>query len=211
MARKSITQSKEDALLFLNDVGSTKDQFTAPSFDAIAKALVDIGNLYAEKMKENFNAVDSVSGGQGIDSIKPLDVQILGNVYSIDIEAAAYLSFVDAGVNGWAMDRNAPYTFKTHGVLLNSPMVQSVKAYLLREGKMGTDRSKRPISQKERTRQTLTTNPTDRQAMSMAFMIKRMGIKPRLAIQKTATDMEQLISDNFSAALRIDIINNILP
>ncbi len=211
MGRQSISSAKEQALMFLNDIGSDKNSFGTPSFIELEAALVKIGHMYAENMKENFNAVDSVSEGQGIDSIKPLDVEIFGKIYSIDIEAATYLSFVDAGVNGWAMDRNAPYSFKTKGILLSSPMVQSVKAYLLREGKMGTDKTKRPASQKESTRQKLTTNPTDRQAMSVAYMIKRMGIKPRFAIQKTKTDMEKVISENFSAALRIDIINNILP
>jgi len=211
MARGTISQAKEQALMFLNDIGSEGSNFKKPSFTELEEALVRVGYMYAEKMKENFNAADSVSGGQGIDSIHPLEVKIFGNVYSIDIQAATYLSFVDAGVNGWAKDRNAPFTFKTKGVLLESPMVQSVKAYLMREGKMGTDKSKKPSSQKERKRQLLTTNPTDRQAMSMAYMIKRMGIKPRFAIQKTKTDMEQIIMDNFSHALRIDLINNILP
>ncbi len=209
--RNKITNSNQSVTLdFLDDIGESSNSFSPQSFDAVVMKLVQIGNMYAEMIKDNFNKADAVSGGAGIDSIKPLDVQIMGNVYSIDIQAADYLSFVDAGVNGWASSRNAPYSFKTHGVDPESEMVASIKAYLVREGKMGTDTTKKPASTKEFKRRSIGTSVETRQAVTMAYMIKRSGIKPRHAIQSAEVEMTKMISENFAAALRVDIINNLI-
>jgi len=209
--RGKITNSNQSVTLdFLNDIGDSSDTFEAPSFDALTMKLIQVGQMYADLIKDKFNKADSVSGGQGIDSIKPLDVQIMGNVYSIDIQAADYLAFVDAGVNGWASSRNAPFSFKTHGVDPESEMVESIKAYLIREGKMGMDITKKPMSTKEAKRQSIT-DETTRKAVTAAFMVKRMGIKPRHAIQQAEIEMTKVISENFAAALRVDIINNLIP
>lgn len=209
--RRKITNSNESVTLdFLNDIGESSGSFAPPSFDEVVMKLVQIGQMYADLIKDKFNKADAISGGKGVDSIKPLDVQIMGTVYTIDIQAADYLAFVDAGVNGWASSRNSPYSFKTHGVDPESEMVASIKAYLVREGKMGTDKTKKSDSTKEYKRRSIGTSVETRQAVTMAYMIKRSGIKPRHAIRLAETEMTKIISENFASALRVDIINNLI-
>ena len=201
-------------LAFLDNIGQSRESFTDAEFTGVAKAIVKVANLYADLIRKNFNQSDAVSSGRGVDSIQPLEIEYNGKVFSIKIQAKDYLQFVSAGVNGVVQDRGSIYSFRNYGT--PDSMVQNVKDWLIREGKMG--KAKKigkekivPVSQKERRRMNLSRQKIeDITARSAAYMIKRQGIKGNFAIERATDDMTRIISSQLSAALRADIIRNIV-
>lgn len=195
---------------FLDMIGESKKAYTAPKFDAVAESLAYLGAKYVELLAKEMDIKDAVSSGKGAGSIQALDVQIFGGVYTIDIEAAKFLTFIDEGVKGWGSSANAPnspYQFKTKGVNPQSAMVKSVKAWLLREGKISRN-TKVSVSAREARRKRITDAST-KAAISAAYMIKRQGIKPTHFWRDATAKLDALIKDEFSAALKVDIINNL--
>ena len=204
--------SKNVDLDRLDFVGESKSSFTEAEFTGVAKAIVQVANLYCDLIRKNFNQVDAVSSGAGDKSLKPLELEYNDKVFSIKIQAKDYLQFVSAGVNGVVQDRGSIYSFRNYST--PDSMVQNVKDWLIREGEMGAkmqERGMKPVSQKEKKRIALSRQKIeDITARSAAYMIKRQGIKGNFAIERATDDMTRIISSQLSAALRADIIRNIV-
>jgi hypothetical protein len=195
-------------LLLLDQIGESKANFTEDNFKGLAAAIVKAANLFADKMRDNFNKANAISSGEGVDSIKPLELEYDGKTFTIKIEAKDYLKFVSAGVNGVVQSRGSIYSFKNYGT--PKAMVDRVEKWLIREGKMGEDKRKKPVNNKERQRQRLSLEQiTRKKARSVSYMIKRQGIKPVHAIENATTEMEKIVMQHCSAALKVDIINSL--
>lgn len=209
MARRTISSAQGRAINdgFLDLIGDDRGLYEPVTLDAIATSLAYVGAVYAEKLKKEMVVKDVDSSGQGSDSIKSRDVKIMGQVYSVEIEANDYLKFVNDGVDGWANPRGGKYQFKTKGVDPNGEMVRSIKAWLIREKKISRVRL-RPVSNRESKRARITDANT-KAAISAAYMIKRQGIKPTKFWEAATAQMDKIIQDEFSAALQVDIIENI--
>lgn len=189
---------------FLDLLGEDKSLSEEVQLNDTANTLVQLAAIYAGKIAEKADKVDASSSGKMQDSIRPTEVEYNGSVYSIGIEAKDYLSYVDAGVNGWAVNRGSVYSFKTKGVNPQGDMVKSIKEYLKREG--NSSRNKYKITAREKKgMDALTKN-----AVTVAYMIKRQGIKPKHFLRDATTEMEVVIRNELGAAFRIDVINNII-
>lgn len=168
----------------------------------IVQLAANYANLIATKINENTN--DVASSGALADSVRPTELEFDGVTYTIKVQAKDYVSFVDAGVNGWAVNRGSVYSFKTKGVDHNGEMVKSVKAYLEREGA-----SARNVKVGISKRENKGMSADDRNAITAAYMIKRQGIEPKRFLSDATSEMEVIIKSEFGAAFKIDLINNL--
>jgi hypothetical protein len=192
----------------LDLIGEDKSGYQVIELNDLAETMAWLGALYVQKLTENLNKADATSSGKLADSIIPLDVKIFGSVYTVEIEAAKYAKFLDEGVDGWAKSRGSQYQFKTKGVDPKGEMVKEVKAWLMREGRMSRN-VKTQLSNRE-TKQKSIVDASTRQAISVAYMIKRQGIKPTHFWKDTARQMKSIVEVELGKALKVDIINSIV-
>jgi len=209
MAR-SISQAQ---LHFLegNDIdlmGESQQSFQPIKLNDLADTLTYLAALYTEKLADSLNKADATSSGALADSIIPLDVKVFGSVYTVEIQAATYAKFIDEGVDGWAKSRGSQYKFKTKGVDPNGEMVKSIKAWLLREGSFSQN-VRTQLSKRESRQQSITDSAT-RKSISVAYMIKRQGIKPTRFWGNATKGMKQIVEQELAKALKVDIINSIV-
>jgi len=209
MAR-SISQAQ---LHFLNGdqidlLGEEQQDFKPIKLTDLADTMAWLAALYTQKLAENLNKADATSSGFLADSIIPLDVKVLGSVYTVEIQAATYAKFIDDGVDGWAKSRGSKYKFKTKGVDPQGEMVKSVRAWLIREG--GFSRNVRTQLSKRETKQKRITDSMTQRAVSVAYMIKRQGIKPTRFWSNTTKEMKRIVEIELGKALKVDIINSIV-
>ena len=207
MAR-SISQAQ---LHFLegNDIDLMGEEQIKPiKLNDLADTMAYLAALYTQKLAESLNKADATSSGFLADSIIPLDVKILGSVYTVEIQAATYAKFIDEGVDGWAKSRGSQYKFKSKGVDPNGEMVKSVKAWLLREGSFSQN-VRTQLSKRESRQQSITDSAT-RKSISVAYMIKRQGIRPTKFWSNTTKDMARVVEMELAKALKVDIINSIV-
>ncbi len=192
----------------LDLIGDSKKLYQPVRLDDVAETLLYVAGRYAEEMANAMNRKDVVSSGKGADSITIQDVEIMGSLYSVSIEANKYLSFVNDGVDGWAQSVGGKYAFKTKGVDPKGKMVKSIRQWLIREGKISRNMNYKPLTNREKKQKTIT-DTTTREAMRTAFMIKRQGIKPRGFFEEAKAKMQAEVEREFKAAIKVDIINNL--
>ena len=192
----------------LDLMGEGQKSYQSIKFNDLANTLEYLAALYTQKLGESLAKSDSSSSGFLADSIIPLDVKILGSVYTVEIQAATYAKFIDEGVDGWAKSRGSQYKFKTRGVDPQGEMVASVKEWLLREG--GMSRAvKTQLSTREKKQQKIS-DPVTQRAISVAYMIKRQGIAKTNFWSNTTRDMTKIVEIELGKALQVDIINTIV-
>lgn len=189
---------------FFDLLGQDSQSFEEVRLTDTAKTIVQLAANYANLIVEKLNQKDAASSGALADSVQPTELEFDGVTYTIKVQAKDYISFVDAGVNGWAVNRGSVYSFKTKGVDPNGEMVKSVKAYLKREGA-----SARNVKVGISKRENKGMSADDRNAITAAYMIKRQGIEPKRFLSDATSEMEVIIKSEFGAAFKIDLINNL--
>jgi len=201
-----IGQINKSDVIFLESLGSTA--FEEPKFNNIADKLAKLAAQYSLRIIDEIEKKDVASSGGLSDSIKPTTVTHKGKIFTVGIKAKDYASYTDEGVSGWALDRGSRFKFKTKGVDPKGAMVKSIKDWMQREGKSARN-VKVSVTQRERKGKQIK-DATTTAAVSMAYMIKRMGIKPRHFWRDASKGFEVVIQNELGAALKIDIINNII-
>lgn len=209
MPKTTITSAQNKAIDagFIDLMGESKDAYKPVTFTQLAASIEYLALQYTDRLKKSLRDKDADSSGSLSDSILARDVVILGSMYTVEIEANKYADFIDEGVNGWANSRGSKYSFRTKGVDPASDMVKNIKAWLMREGNISSVKLK-SISSRETKRQSITDAST-KAAVSTAFMIKRQGIAPTNFWSAVTTDMKRVFANELSAAVRIDIIENL--
>jgi hypothetical protein len=184
---------------WLEDSGTANSEFVAVGTQ---DKLTQLAAQYSIALAKKLGDVDASSSGELADSIQPLSIQVKENIFYVDIVAANYASFIDEGVDGWAKSRGSRFKFKTRGVDPKGEMVKSVKDYLVRENKIS--QSKYAVLNKK-------NKVKDRQiqaATTVAYMIKRMGIKATHFWRDATTEFSSIVEKELGMAVKIDIINN---
>jgi hypothetical protein len=209
MARKTISSAQLHAINsgYLDLMGEENGTLKAVRLGDLADTLVYLGALYSQKLSDSLTKSNSSSSGEGADSIIPQDVKIFGSIYTVEISANKYLTFIDEGVDGWFKSRGSKHKFKTKGVDPNGAMVKAVKAWLIREGSFVRN-IKMPSTKREAQQKSIRDAST-RQAISTAYMIKRQGIKPTHFWRDATKEMRAIVDMELGKALKVDIINNI--
>jgi hypothetical protein len=184
---------------WLEDSGTANSEFVAVGTQ---DKLTQLAAQYSIALAKKLGDVDASSSGDLADSIQPLSIQVKENIFYVDIVAAKYASFIDEGVDGWANSRGSRFKFKTRGVDPKGAMVKSIKDYLVRENKIS--QSKYAVLNKK-------SKVRDRQiqaATTVAYMIKRMGIKATHFWRDATTEFSSIVEKELGMAVKIDIINN---
>jgi len=192
---------------FLELLGESKSDNIVVRFTEIEDTVMRMGLGYAQAMADALDASDAVSSGKGQDSLRATDLRVTENSVEVSVEGLAYLEFIDKGVNGWKVDKNGKYQFKTKGIDPQGAMVRSVMDWLKRE-KSFNARGYKPISNKEKRRSTIKDTQLQR-AVSTAYMIKRNGIRPINFIKDATNEVIRTFEKELADALRYDIITNV--
>ena len=183
--------------------------YQAIDLSDIKNTLVAIAGAYVGLLHDNANSKDVKSSGDMIENIKPTKVETTDTGYSIGITAPDYASYQDEGVNGWKINRNSRFSFKTKGVNPDGAMVASVKQWIQREG-LSARNVKKAVTNREARGQKML-DATTKAAVTASYFIKKKGIKPTHFWRDATNEINAYIEQELSIATKIDIINNLYP
>jgi hypothetical protein len=173
-------------------------------FIDLQSTLEQLAAIYIGLINDKMDEKDVSSSGKMQTSIKASEVTQTGNNFEIGIFAPDYASYQDEGVNGWAVNRGSRFQFRTKGV--SPDMLKSVKDWLQREGK-----SARNVKQGISKREVRGMDALSQRANTVAFMIKRQGLKPTHFWKEATDDLNRYFEEEVGNAIKVDIVNNILP
>jgi hypothetical protein len=175
----------------------------------IQNTLVNIAAAYVGLIHENATNKDVVSSGNMIEDIQATDITKTENGYSIGITAPDYATYQDEGVNGWKVNRGSRFQFKTKGTREGSPMYNSLKAWVNREGQSARN-VKVGVTRRERRGMKMQSIET-KTILAAAAGIKRFGIAPTRFWSDATKEINAYIETELGIATKIDIINNLYP
>jgi hypothetical protein len=216
---RSISSRQREVLStnFLDLTGSSRLEYAPPSLDNLADQLAVFATEFAELARQKLDAADRVASGALADSIIPTRVTIFGKVFKAEIKLADYYDYVNQGVKGWE-DKNggsSPYQFKHYtgkSGMKNGKMVTAIRKWIIKEGLKGTARENNHPRARHRDQQRAKiTDTSTRTAIIISKSIRKYGLKPSHFWTDTQNEMKQKMADAFGRALKIDIVNNLIP
>jgi hypothetical protein len=202
---------------FLDLTGESRLDYGPVSLDSLTEALAAFALEYAELAREKLDKVDRTASGHLSDSIIPTRVTIMGKTYKVDIKLANYYDFVNQGVKGWADEKggNSPYQFKRYqgkSGMKSGKMVTAIRKWIIKEGLKGRGKENAhpKATRRDQTRAKITDTST-RTAIIISKSVRKKGLKPSHFWTDTQKEMQGRIKDALGKALKVDIINNIIP
>jgi hypothetical protein len=207
MARSIVHTVLEDTDIEL--AGEARADYTPVEFSDTGNTVIQLAATYIELINEEIEKKDVASSGYMQDNITPTDLEVNGDILTVGINAPLYASYVDEGVNGWAVNRGSRFQYKTKGVDPKGAMVKSLKAYIAREG-ASSKNVKVAVTSREAKGKSMLDAST-RAAVSLGYMIKRQGIKPRHFWRDATNTFLPIAEKELGKAVKIDIINNLVP
>lgn len=207
MAKSIVHTVLEDTDIEL--AGESRADYSPVEFTDTSSTVIQLAATYIELINEEIEKKDVASSGYMQDNITPTDLEVNGDTLTVGINAPLYASYVDEGVNGWAVNRGSRFQYRTKGVDPNGAMVKSLKSYIQREG-LSARNVKVSVTQRESKGKTMR-DATTKAAMQMGYMIKRQGIKPRNFWRDATNKFLPIAEKELGMAVKIDIINNLVP
>jgi hypothetical protein len=183
--------------------------YQAIDLSDIKNTLVAIAGAYVGLIHENATSRDVNSSGDMIENIKPTDVTTTETGYSIGITAPDYATYQDEGVNGWKVNRGSRFQFKTKGTREGTPMYNSLKQWVQREGQSARN-VKVGVTRRERRGMKMQSIET-KAILAAAAGIKRNGIERTNFWSDATKEINAYIETELGIATKIDIINNLYP
>jgi hypothetical protein len=183
--------------------------YQAIDLSDIQNTLVNIAAAYVGLIHENATNKDVVSSGNMIEDIQATDITTTETGYSIGITAPDYATYQDEGVNGWKINRNSRFNFKTKGTREGTPMYNSLKAWVQREG-LSARNVKQGVTRRERRGMQMKSVET-KTILAVAAGIKRSGLKATNFWSDATNEINAYIETELGIATKVDIINNLYP
>jgi hypothetical protein len=183
--------------------------YQAIDLSDIKNTLVAIAGAYVGLIHENATNKDVVSSGNMIEDIQATDITTTETGYSIGITAPDYATYQDEGVNGWKVNRGSRFQFKTKGTREGTPMYNSLKAWVQREG-LSARNVKQGVTRRERRGMKMQDAET-KTILAVAAGIKRSGLKATHFWSDATKEINAYIETELGIATKIDIINNLYP
>jgi hypothetical protein len=215
---KSISQAQAEAIaskFFNKDISeeAVSDHFTRSKKGLIPKnsmsKLIQLAGFLVGEAQENLVSADRVSSGGLSDSLKILDPRVVnGTKMIVDIEAAFYYQFVDAGVRGTRRGSGL-FSFKYENP--GRKMLAAILKWVRREGIKGkTDNKYRGISKREDFRKQLSGERRNKSlAYAMAKSIKIKGLKRTNFMSKAISSTASRVDDEIGKGFKVDVINSL--
>jgi len=175
----------------------------------IQNTLVNIAAAYVGLIHENATNKDVVSSGNMIEDIQATDITTTDTGYAIGITAPDYATYQDEGVNGWKVNRGSRFQFKTKGTREGTPMYNSLKAWVQREG-LSARNVKQGVTRRERRGMKMQDAET-KTILAVAAGIKRSGLRATNFWSDATNEINAYIETELGIATKIDIINNLYP
>jgi hypothetical protein len=175
----------------------------------IQNTLVNIAAAYVGLIHENATKKDVVSSGNMIEDIQATDITTTETGYSIGITAPDYATYQDEGVNGTKVDRGSRFNFQTNGTREGTPMYNSLKQWVQREG-LSARNVKQGVTRRERRGMQMKSVET-KTILAVAAGIKRSGLKATHFWSDSTKEINAYIETELGIATKIDIINNLYP
>lgn len=175
----------------------------------IQNTLVNIAAAYVGLIHENATKKDVVSSGNMIEDIQATDITTTDTGYAIGITAPDYATYQDEGVNGWKINRGSRFNFKSKGTREGSPMYNSLKAWVQREG-LSARNVKQGVTRRERRGMKMQDAET-KTILAVAAGIKRSGLRATNFWSDSTKEINAYIETELGIATKIDIINNLYP
>ena len=186
---------------FLESLGTDKSEF---EFVETQDKLTQLAAQYSVMLANKLKAKDIASSGALGDSIRPLSIEVKGNIYSVEIVAKNYASYIDEGVDGWKESRGSRFKFKTKGVDPESAMVKNILKWKKFEKRKARDKYKDTTEREKKAPKDVRLQA----AVTTAYMIKRMGVKPTHFWRDATNEFKVILEKELGMAVKIDIINN---
>jgi hypothetical protein len=183
--------------------------YQAIDLSDIQNTLVNIAAAYVGLIHENATNKDVVSSGNMIEDIQATDITTTENGYAIGITAPDYATYQDEGVNGWKVNRGSRFQFKTKGTREGTPMYNSLKQWVNREGQSARN-VKVGVTRRERRGMKMQSIET-KTILAVAAGIKRSGLKATNFWSDATNEINAYIETELGIATKIDIINNLYP
>jgi hypothetical protein len=205
--RASQHEAVDSGFIDLNTLDSS--DYQPVNLSDIENTLVNIAAAYVGLLHENATNKDVVSSGNMIEDIKATDITTTETGYSIGITAPDYATYQDEGVNGWKVNRGSRFQFKTKGTREGSPMYNSLKAWVNREG-LSARNVKQGVTRRERRGMKMQDAET-KTILAVAAGIKRSGLRATNFWSDATNEINAYIETELGIATKIDIINNLYP
>jgi hypothetical protein len=205
MASFSRVQHEALADGFIDLMGEDAQNFAPVELSDTKKTIEQLAAIYIAIVADKINEKDVVSSGYMADSMAPTMLQVDGPIFRIGITAPEYSTYQDEGVNGWAVNRNSRFSFKTRGVNPDGEMVKSVKQWIQREGSSARNVKRAVTSREAKGKRML--DATTAAAVRASYFIKRKGIKPRHFWKDATEDFKSVMEKELGVAIKIDVIN----
>ena len=183
--------------------------YQAINLSDIENTLINIAAAYVGLLHEKATQKDVVSSGNMIEDIQATDITKTENGYSIGITAPDYATYQDEGVNGWKVDRGSRFNFHNKGTREGTPMFNSLKQWVQREG-LSARNVKQGVTRRERRGMKMQSVET-KTILAAAAGIKRFGIAPTRFWSDATNEINAYIETELGIATKIDIINNLYP
>ena len=175
----------------------------------IKNTLVAIAGAYVGLIHENATNKDVVSSGNMIEDIQATDITTTDTGYAIGITAPDYATYQDEGVNGWKVNRGSRFNFHNKGTREGTPMYNSLKAWVQREG-LSARNVKQGVTRRERRGMKMQDTET-KTILAVAAGIKRSGLRATNFWSDSTKEINAYIETELGIATKIDIINNLYP
>ena len=175
----------------------------------IENTLINVAAAYVGLLHEKAKQKDVNSSGSMIEDIQATDITKTENGYSIGITAPDYATYQDEGVNGWKVNRGSRFNFHNKGTREGTPMYNSLKEWVNREG-LSARNVKVGVTRRERRGMQMKSVET-KTILAVAAGIKRNGIKPTRFWSDATAEINAYIETELGIATKIDIINNLYP
>jgi hypothetical protein len=182
-------------------------------FGVIGNVLEQYGNLFLENIDKYANQEKVVSSGDLLKSISA-EIRDTGNLKTFTLNLLDYYDYPNQGVKGVDSSKNAPdspYQYKNYG--MPPEALGSLKKYILSgKAKVASVKKDKALGigfEKKNLKQTNKKSLIERQVATMAYLIKKFGIKAThyfdLAYEETFKDFEDVMTEALGEDVQITI------
>lgn len=182
-------------------------------FGVIGNVLEQYGNLFLENI-DKYAKEEEVTASGALLKNMTAEIRDTGNLKTFTLKLLDYFDYPNEGVKGVDSSKNAPdspYQYKNYG--MPDEARASLKKYILSgKAKIASVKNDKALgigSEKKGLRQGNKKTPIERQVLTMAYLIKKYGIKAThyfdLAFEETFADFDDVMTEALGEDVQISI------